>query len=275
MVSAWLLGALLPAAAGVGQWLAWEGVARAPQTQSVLYAEQHWLHVIDGQPIERVVLYRCPGGSAFARKHIDYRPSRIAPAFALDDVRSGYREGLSYDADGSARIFFRESANDTSESAVLDATSLVADAGFDEFIRLHWDQLLDGETVALAFAVPARNASYRFTARRVTSGNSDDTRVSFRLRLDGVLKWLAPAIEVSYRKDTRELARFRGVANLRDERGKQMQAWIDFPEPARNSTQSAAEYARAAPLLACDRPAELSSSGQRPPTDTKKPHALS
>lgn len=265
MVSAWLLSALLPAAAGVSQWLAWEGVARAPQTQDVLYAEQHWLHVIDGQPIERVVLYRCPSGSAFARKQVDYRPSRIAPAFALDDVRSGHREGLSYDDDGIARIFFRESANDTSESALLDATSLVADAGFDEFIRLHWDQLLAGETVALAFAVPARGTSYRFNARRVTGRNSDDTRVRFRLRLDGVLKWLAPAIEVTYRKDTRELASFRGVANLRDARGKQMQAWIDFPEPARNSTQGAAQNARALPLLACDRPVVLSSGGQRPP----------
>src|SRR3546814_13987761 len=50
VVSAWLLAALLPAVSGDGQWLAWQGTARAPQSQQVLYIEQHLLHLIDGQP---------------------------------------------------------------------------------------------------------------------------------------------------------------------------------------------------------------------------------
>ncbi|PIQ36992.1 MAG: hypothetical protein COW59_09505 [Lysobacterales bacterium CG17_big_fil_post_rev_8_21_14_2_50_64_11] len=268
MVSAWLLGALLPAVAADGQWLAWEGTAREPQSQEVLYAEQHWLRVRDGMPIERLVLYRCPEGGAFARKHVDYRPSRIAPAFALEDARSGYREGLSYDADGTARVFFRASANTAAKSAALSAEALVADAGFDEFIRLHWDRLLAGEPLTLAFAVPARRTSYRFTTRYVADSADDAGLATFRLRLYGPLKWLAPAIEVSYRRDSRQLVRFRGLANLRDERGEQVQAWIDFPEPARRSSPRAAAMASASPLLACNRAVAVSSAGQRPRADT-------
>lgn len=268
MVSAWLLAALVPVVAGDGQWLAWEGTARAPHSQNVLYAEQHWLQLVDGQPLQRVVLYRCPDGAVFARKHVDYRPSRIAPAFTLDDARSGYREGLTYDAQGTAQVFFRESANAAAERATLGAASLVADAGFDEVIRMHWDQLLAGKRQQFAFAVPARGSSYRFSLRHVERAEDNDGLVSFRLDLAGVLKWFAPAIEVSYRRETRQLARFRGLANLRDERGEQMQAWIDFPEPARASSARAAAQASASVLGGCDGVA-LSRRGQRPPPDTQ------
>lgn len=269
-MSAWLLAALLPAAAGDSQWLAWQGTAHAPHSQQVLYVEQHWLHLIDGQPRERVVLYRCPGGTAFARKHVDYRPSRIAPAFTLDDARSGYREGLSYDAQGAAQVFFRESANAAAQRATLDSATLVADAGFDEFIRLHWEQLVAGESQVFAFAVPAHGSSYRFTLRRVRRGNDGDGTATFRLNLSGLLRWFAPTIEVSYDIRTRQLARFRGLANVRDDQGEQVHAWIDFPEPAQASTVRAAARASALPLAACDGGRVLSSSGQRPPADTQR-----
>ncbi len=266
MVNAWLLAALLSADAG--QWLAWEGIAYTPESQQVLYSEQHWLHLVDGQPLQRVVLYRCPSGAAFARKHVDYRPSRIAPAFTLEDARSGYREGLAYDPDGSTWVFYRESVNTATERATLDAATLVADAGFDEFIRLRWDQLLAGVPQVFAFAVPARGSSYRFSLRQVDRSQGGNQMVSFRLTLAGVLKWFAPVIEVSYHRQTRQLARFRGLANLRDERGEQMQAWIDFPDPARASSAQAAAQASISVLGGCGG-AALSSSGQRPLPDTQ------
>lgn len=274
-MSAWLLAALLPATiADDVQWLAWEGIARKPHTQHVLYAEQHWLRTAAGQPLERVVLYRCPGGAVFARKHVDYRPSRIAPVFTLDDARSGYREGLAYDPDGSAYVFFRESADAAGERSIVSAAGLVADAGFDEFIRANWNPLIAGITQTLAFAVPARGTSYRFTARRINNPRSDDTLVTFQLRLQGLLKWLAPPIQVSYRRDTRQLAQFRGLANLRDEQGEQMQAWIDFPEPATPSSARAAANASALALARCTGDGLLSESEQRPLADTPARGAL-
>src|SRR3546814_7333480 len=52
--------------------------------------------------------------------------------------------------------------------------------------------------------------------------------VTFRLNLSGLLRWFAPTIEVRYDIQTRQLARFRGLANLRDDQGEQVNAWIDF-----------------------------------------------
>ena len=50
---------------------------------------------------------------------------------------------------------------------VAGGEALVADAGFDEFVRQHWDALMAGEAVPLHFAVPSRLESLGFRIRRV------------------------------------------------------------------------------------------------------------
>ena len=58
--------------------------------------------------------------------------------------------------------------------------------------------------------------------------------LQFRLRLDGLLGFIAPQIDVAYDARSRRLLRFEGLSNLRDARGdKQMQVRIDFPEGPR------------------------------------------
>ena len=90
-----LLAAVVVAGPATAEPLRYEeGLARAPGGGALLYREQHWLRLREGRPLERLVLYRCPNGVAFARKQVDYRGSAPAPAFALEDARSGYREGL-------------------------------------------------------------------------------------------------------------------------------------------------------------------------------------
>jgi hypothetical protein len=38
---------------------------------ALLYREQHLLRSAGGRPRERLVMYRCPDGRAFARKRVD------------------------------------------------------------------------------------------------------------------------------------------------------------------------------------------------------------
>ena len=229
-----------------------EGVARVPGGGATLYREQHWIRSAAGRPLERLVLYRCADGTAFARKRVDYRGSALAPAFALDDRRTGYREGLRRDADGP-RVFVREGAHAPESTRRLDAAALVADAGFDEFIRLHWAGLVAGQRLPLAFAVPARLRSLPFSLQKLGSATvAGEAAWVFRLRLDGLLGLVAPAIEVSYGQASRRLLRFEGLSNLRDDGGdRQLQARIDFAAPARTGSEAEWKQATAWPLSAC------------------------
>ena len=228
-----------------------EGIARNPQSAAELFREQHWIRSAGDQAIERLVIYRCPDGTAFGRKRIDYRDSALAPAFRLEDHRSGYREGLRRDA--APALFFRPDAGTAERSAPLSSPGLVADAGFDEFIRLRWSRLIAGQTLPLEFAVPSRLRSMAFSVSRAGETMlAGEKAWVFRLKLDGLLGWLVPAIEVSYGQKSRRLLRFEGLSNLRDDAGEQpLVARIDFAAPARTASEEQWQVALQTPLSAC------------------------
>lgn len=230
-----------------------EGLARDPENNRLLYREQHLVRRQDGEVLERLVLYRCSNGTAFARKRVDYRQSAQAPAFSLEDARGGYGEGLRRGGDAGT-VWVREGAGEAERSAPLAAGArLVADAGFDEFIRRHWRPLLAGESVPLQFAVPARLESLGFKVSRVGAADlGGEPAELFRLRLGGWLGWIAPHIDVAYGRDSRRLLRFEGLSNLRTDDGdSQLLARIEFPRPAVGAGEPLWRDFASAPLSAC------------------------
>lgn len=228
-----------------------EGLAQRRNGPGLLYREQHWIRRDGPEIAERLVLYQCPDGTAFARKHVDYRPSALAPAFHFEDRRSGYREGLRWA--GAPQVFVRAPPGLAEKAARLSPEQLVADAGFDEFIRRHWSDLLAGREVPLAFAIPARLQSFGFRLRRsgVAQAHGEPAWV-FRLALGGWLRWLAPRVDVHYGQHSRRLLRFEGPSNLLDDAGRApLDTRIDFPQPPRAADEAQWQAAARRPLGRC------------------------
>lgn len=221
------------------------GDAHARDDGRLLYREQHLVRRDGERPLERLVLYRCPDGTAFARKRVDYRASTLAPDFELVDAR-GFREGLRRER-GAPRVWHDGAA--TRALATPEAT-LVADAGFDEFIRERWTALGPGRTQALAFALPALGRSLSFKIRN--AGDRPPTLRRFELKASGLVGLVAPAIAVDYDLRDRRLRRFVGPTNIRDARGDQIEARIEFAQAPR-AVEDDALWRRLAtlPLAAC------------------------
>lgn len=215
---------------------------------TALYREEHLVRLVDGSAAERLVLYRCLDGAAFARKRVSYAADRIAPSFQLEDARSGYREGAESTAEGLRVAWTAPGAAEA--AALLPPGELVADAGFDEWVRAAWEPLSSGRTLSMQFLVPSRLRAYRFDVAPVAV--DDPSLRAFRLRLGGLFGWLLPSIEVAYDADTRRLVRFEGLSNLRDDAGKaQLEVRIDFPEAPQRVESARFEQALAEPLSAC------------------------
>ena len=251
MLLAPLLLAALPAQAALTFE---EGLARDPGSRALLYREHHLIRRADGRPTERLVIYRCADGTPFARKRVDYRRSAQAPEFSFEDVRLGYREGLRRSGD-SATVWVRDRRDQQERSAALGdpAARLVADAGFDEFIRSQWQPLVAGQSVPLRFAVPSRLQTLGFKVNRegsLTVGT--EPAETFRLKLGGLLGWVAPHIDVAYGRDSRRLLRFEGLSNLRTDDGRsQLVARIDFAKPAVPAEEAQWRSAEGQPLSRC------------------------
>jgi hypothetical protein len=235
-------------------YLSYSSVARARHSTQVLYGEQHVLRYQQGRIAERVVLYTCPDGSAFARKTVSY-PNTLVPDFLFEDASNGMREGIREGATPASRVvFYRERSGDPEKSGpVPSVPGLVADAGFDEFVLSRWDTLTSGKTVEMRFLLPSRLDDYGFQVQRLRGDliQGAPTEV-FRLRLSGIWGWFLPGIDVYYRSSDHVMMRYDGISDLHDAAGNNYKTTIDFPvEERKTATAQAMLDARAAPVAPC------------------------
>jgi hypothetical protein len=239
-------------AAADDQYLSYSGTATARHSAKFLYAERHVLRFSEGRLAERVVLYTCRDGSPFARKTVSY-VDPFAPDFLLEIASNGMREGVR--TVGKERsVFFRDDRSAQEKTSPLPPVrGLVADAGFDEFVRAHWQDLMSGKSQELHFLVPSRLEEIGFQAQHLRSETVDGISAEvFRLKLAGFWGWILPGIDVSYGADDHTLMRYDGLSDLRDASGDNFQTQITFPsgERAPASAASMAE-ARQAQLAPC------------------------
>ena len=228
-----------------------QGQAWDLQKKRLLYTESHWSRFENNLLSERTVLYRCADGTPFARKVISYAPSRLAPAFDFKDARLDYREGLRW-KNGTASVWF-DGSDGYKEQQLQSAPDLVADAGFDGFIRSRWPQLLGDRREQLQFAVPSRLDSYGFHLQRVGPAvYREQAAQTFRLGLDGWLGLVAPDIEVTYGSASKRLLRFKGLSNIRDDKGRAtLRALIEFPLTDREVPVAEKNRAQSVLLKSC------------------------
>ncbi len=235
-VLSWL--ALIPTAA-IAADLRYDGVAYASESGELQYRETHYLDFdAAGVLAERIVLYACPDGGAFARKQVDYRSSPEAPSFTMEDARLGYREGLRPMANDSAtyEVFSRAAADASERRTAVSQAGLVADAGFDSFLKLRWPSILAGRPLPLKFLIPSLQKAVDFEVRldeATTVAGRDAVRV--RLSLGRWWGFLVPSIHATYTRDGNELLRFEGVSNVRGSDGENLQVRIEFPASSRKT----------------------------------------
>ena len=232
--------------------LTYSGEALDYGSRSFVYGERHFVRFSGGAPLERVVLYTCADARPFARKVVSYAPSVFAPDFAMQDAISGVHEGLA--TRGTARqVYFRRGPGRGEASATVEPLEgLVADAGFDEFVRARWDALLRGERVRFDFVLPSRLDVASFRLRRLRSETLAGAPAEvFRLSLSGMWAWIAPHIDVYYSSRDRILLRYEGISNVRNAQGDNYEARIDFPVTQRqmDAGLDALERARREPLV--------------------------
>lgn len=211
------------------------------------YREEHWVwrDAAGPRPSEsRLVLYRCPDGTPFARKWVQGGIDDPAPDYAFMDQRDGYREGVET-RDGARYVYVSARADAQVERRPLQqAPDAVINAGFDAWVRTHWE----AATATLNFLVPSRLSFMPLAMRTLTSSDSG-IRI-YRLKLDAWYGFAAPTLQVSYDVATHRLRRFVGPSDIHDDNGATQSVRIEFPPAQRLPPPSKAQMdaAAAAPL---------------------------
>jgi len=242
----WVLALLILAGpAGLCAAKRYEGIAYVRGTDRIAYRETHWLFDRGGVR-ERLVLYRCADGTPFGRKSLREVPSALAPDFDFEDARDGYREGVRSDH-GVRVVFVRRNARAALETRPLLArANAVLDAGFDAFVRLHWQELGAGRAPRLEFLIPSRFEYLEFTLAGVHDAVVEGAPLRrLKMRLAAWYGVAVPGIDLTYAGDGR-LLEFDGVGNVHDAAGKNQDVRIVYPAGMLQSQVSDSEIARAA-----------------------------
>lgn len=229
------------ASQGVAEERRFVGMAYDAKTELKLYEERHAQEWQDGELLDHRVDYIAPNGELFATKTVNYRPSRMAPEFRLEDSRLGLEEGLRY-ADRELTLFFRRNAEEDLRTATFSADEpFVADAGFHQTVLDNWEGLLAGDEVLARVLVPSQGKWFNFKLKH--TGDTDERGTAcetFQMQpASMLLRVLAEPVQLTYRAKDRTLMRYEGVSNIRTPDGKrQYRARVEFPD---NQMQAVAE----------------------------------
>jgi hypothetical protein len=199
------------------------GTAYRTGADTPLYRE---VHLVDTS--RHTVLFECPDGKAFARKSLDVDDSPAEPDYTFVDARTGYEEGVQ--REGATRIaYVRRPGGQRVDRPLPDPGNAVIDAGFDSYLRTHWDSVIQGGTT-VAFLITSRG---RFMPIHISAAPANEGDRQLTLRLDAWYAFVAPSIVVTYNEADRRLRRYQGPSNIRDDRGKPIEVRVEFPPSER------------------------------------------
>jgi hypothetical protein len=226
----------------------YRGYAYSPDDHRLLYQEQHWLYEDQGVG-RRLVIYSCADGEPFARKFVDTAYGEATPDVDMLDARTGYREGVRT-KEGQREVFAQpDGKSPERHSPIPTPQNAVIDAGFDAFVRQHWDALSMPGISPLPFLIPSQLKYVDFSAKKLRDEQAQGRDIRwFRLQLAGWYAFVLPHIDVAYDASTHELYEYRGLSNIRGQGSRNLTVTIQFPPAERRSDVAAAEVQRAAGL---------------------------
>jgi len=196
------------------------GLAYDLNSGELRYRETHCVSA-DGD--QRQVLYQDRADRLIARKMVDYTTGVTTPSFVQDNLYSGesIEVGLEQGAVSMKIIEAgNSSANRTTRLQPDEVLPVVIDAGFDGFVRAHWDALLAGASREFQFPFADRQSLVELRIQPLSCSYQTQTDQCFRLDLaNWLLRVLVKPIELGYDAKSRRLTRYRGLSNIGDEQG--------------------------------------------------------
>lgn len=208
------------------------GYAFDSDTNQLLYTESHHEKYSDGLIKLSEVIYRDTEENIFARKVADFSRSQFMPEFALKNILTGHKEKTRYIEEKYEVIFSQSKNNPEKESQISYKENAISDAGFDNFIIKHWDEIISGEKYKRYFLVPSMQDFLSFRIYQNTIIEKDGRK----LRLINIepdsffVRMIAGTLKLYYDFDKPALRIFEGVSNLRDEKGNNYNVVIKYED---------------------------------------------
>lgn len=211
------------------------GYAYEAGEDTLLYTEEHKEWKEDGAITKSVVTYRDADGNVIATKNLDFSGDPVNPDFRLTSTSNGHIEGAKQEPDRFV-VFFRKSRDhEYREEEIQLPDHAIIDGGFDRFVEINWEDLLEGEVFERPFLVPS---FHRFIDFKIYLEEKNETHAVFFMKPASLLLRLVGAgIKVTYDRNNGALKLYEGISNVRDSSGENYDIRVEFPKPREKETK--------------------------------------
>lgn len=196
------------------------GLAYDLENGELLYRETHCLSA-DGK--EHDVIYQDADDNLIARKLLDYSSGRTTPSFVQHNFYSRESIEVALDQGTVSMAVVDKDKRGVGETTLVEPSAgspVVIDAGFDGFVREHWDHLVAGNSREFQFPFADRASLVELRIQPLACNYDTQSDQCFRLDMANWLwRILVAPIELGYDAETRKLTRYRGLSNIGDGKG--------------------------------------------------------
>ena len=181
------------------------------------------------------VFYQSGDGEMIAHKALDFQSGSYSPSFVQFNLQSNEKVEVSF-VDQSVLMSMTgpddNEKKDRHPVTDIERKPVVIDAGFDQFVRRNWDELVAGKSMEFQFPLASRSTMISLQISPSTCQYETETDQCFKLEAASwVFRMLSSPIELGYDKERVRLNRFRGLSNINDENGDGLIVDIKYSYP--------------------------------------------
>lgn len=206
------------------------GYAHDKSTSELVYTENHYEKYTDGMILKSRVVYKDTSDNVFAEKTVDFTNNKFMPEFSLNNSANGHKEETRY-KQSQYEVVFSETKTGPEKDALLSyPEDGISDAGFDNFIIEHWDELVSGEVFKREFLIPSMMDFIKFKIYQddVVDEEGESLRLINIEPANFLIRAFAGTTKLYYDTDAPKLRRFDGVSNMRDAKGDNYKVVIKY-----------------------------------------------
>jgi hypothetical protein len=193
--------------------LVFQGKAYDPSSGQLLYTEKYQMQVDKkGHYLNASVQYVNPKGKLFATKQVDYSLSLTAPSIYFRDLRNDHSVEVKYNSPQLWLKYFNKQQERSVRLTTDPDEKVVIDAGFDQFVQQHWQQLLEGRTLSFEFLAISRAKLIGFKITQVAQ--KKDRAILQIYPRNFFLGLVLRPIELTYQISTKRLLEYNGLTNI-------------------------------------------------------------
>ena len=198
----------------------------------LLYQEQHYLST-DNPTVSARVEYINSAEEVMVLKTLDFSRSLYTPIIEQRDLRRSTNIFTRYTPSG-IEVGYRNDDKPLRWNSLALNDRLIIDAGFDPYVRRHWNALQAGDAIRAEFLVPARLDTVNISIRATDAQDclsQPQSVLCLVVRPAGFLRlvsWFVDPLYLAYDTQTQRLLLYKGISNLLDDEGNPQDVVIRY-----------------------------------------------